>query len=52
MVGFVYPHKVVTRRNAFLAFSSAQNRGDSKGEAKSGRLKHQFSQVEVDLDLQ
>jgi len=40
---------VVARRSAFLALSSAQNGGDSKGEAKHGRLRYQFSQVEVNL---
>jgi len=52
MAGFVDSHKVVARRNAFLAFPSAQNGGESRGGVESGRLKHQFSQVEGDLDLQ
>jgi hypothetical protein len=30
MVGFVDPHKVVIRRGAFLAFSSALNEIESK----------------------
>jgi hypothetical protein len=47
----VDPHNVVVRRNAFLAFPSEWNGGESEGGAKSGRLKHQFSQVEGDLDL-
>jgi hypothetical protein len=51
MVGFVYLHKVIVR-NAFLAFPSAQNGGESIGGVESGRLKHQFSQVEGDLGLQ
>jgi hypothetical protein len=46
------PHKVVVRRNAFLAFPSAQNGGELEGGVESGRLKRQFSQVEGDLDLQ
>jgi hypothetical protein len=28
MVGFVHPHKVVAKRNAFLALSSARNGGE------------------------
>jgi hypothetical protein len=48
MVSFVDPHKVVIRRNTF---SNARNGGELEGGAKSGRLKHQFSQVESDLDL-
>jgi hypothetical protein len=51
MVSFVDPHKVVIRRNAFSTYPSAQNGGELDGGAKSGRLKHQFSQVERDLDL-
>jgi hypothetical protein len=45
-------HKVVVRRSAFLAFPSAQNRGESKGGLKNERLKCQFTQMEGDLDLQ
>jgi hypothetical protein len=52
MVGFMDIHKVVVKRNAFLAFPRTQNGGELEGEAKSGRLKRQFSQVEGDLDLQ
>ncbi len=52
MAGFVDPHKVVARRCAYLAFPCAWNGGESKGGAKSGGLKCQFSQVERDLDLQ
>ncbi len=51
MVSFVDPHKVVIRRNAFSTFPSARNGGELDGGAKSGRSKHQFSQVERDLDL-
>jgi hypothetical protein len=36
----------------FSAFSRAQNEGESKGEAKSQKLKGQFSQVEGELNLQ
>ncbi len=52
MTSFVDPHKVVARRSAFLALPNAQNEGESIGGVESGRLKHQFSQVEGDLDLQ
>jgi hypothetical protein len=52
MFDFVYPHKVVARRNIFLAFSSAWNGGELEGRAKNGGLKCQFSQMEMDLDLQ
>ncbi len=51
MVSLVDPHKVVHRRNAFSTYSSARNGGELEGGAKSGRLKHQFSQVERDLNL-
>jgi len=37
MAGFVDSHKVVARRNAFLAFPSAQNGGESRGGVESGR---------------
>ncbi len=43
---------MVVRRSAFLAFPSAQNRGESKGGLKNERLKCQFTQMEGDLDLQ
>ncbi len=43
---------MVVRKNAFLAFPSARNRGESKGGVESGRLKCPFSQVERGLDLQ
>ncbi len=52
MAIFVDPHKVVTRRNAFSTLPSAWNEVESKGGIESGGLKHQFSQVEGDLDLQ
>ncbi len=45
-------HNVTTRRNAFSTFSSAQNEDESKGGAKSGTLKCQFSEVKGDLNLQ
>jgi hypothetical protein len=54
MVGFVNPHKVVFRRNAFLTLTNAQNGSVSKMKVESfghGRLKHPFSQVQGDLDL-
>ncbi len=38
MFGFVYPHKVVARRNIFLAFPSARNGGELEGGAKKWRL--------------
>jgi hypothetical protein len=40
MAGFVDPHEVVTRRNAFSTFPRARNGGELEFEAKSGRLKH------------
>jgi hypothetical protein len=52
MNGFVNFHRVVARRSAFLVFPSAQNGGGLEGQTKSGRLKHQFSQMERYLDLQ
>jgi len=52
MFGFVYPHKVVHRRNIFLVFPSARNGGELEGGAKNGSLMRQFSQVKRDLDLQ
>jgi hypothetical protein len=52
MVGFVNPHKVIARRSAFSTFPRAQHEGESKGGTESGGLKHQFSQVEGDLNLQ
>jgi len=42
MVGFMDPHKVVVRRNAFLTFPSAQNGVELKGGVEDERLKHQF----------
>jgi len=52
MVGFMNPHKVIVRKNVFAIFSSAQNESESKGRAKSGKLKCQFSQVKEDLNFQ
>jgi hypothetical protein len=52
MAGFVNSHNVITRSNAFLTLSSAQNGGESKGGAKSGTLKCQFSEVKGDVNLQ
>ncbi len=52
MASFMDIHKVVVKRRAFWTFSSARNESESKGGAKSEGLKHQFSQVEGDLDLQ
>ncbi len=51
IVGYVDPRKMVARKNAFSTLPNPQNGSDSKGRAKSGGLKHQFSQVEGDLDL-
>jgi hypothetical protein len=50
MVGFVDLHKVIVK-SAFSTFPSAQNECELEGGAKSERLKHQFLQVEGDLDL-
>jgi hypothetical protein len=52
MVDYVDLHKVVVKRIAFLAFLSARNEGESVGEVESEGLKHQFSQMERDLDLE
>jgi len=55
MVGFVNPHKVFVRRNAFPILGNVQNEGVSEVRIESlghGRLKQSFSQVERDLDLQ
>jgi hypothetical protein len=52
MVGFMDPHKVVVRRSAFSAFPKAWNEGELKEGIESERLKHQFSQVKRDLNLQ
>ncbi len=51
MASFVDPHTVVVRRNAFWTLPSAWNEVESKGEVESGRLKHQFSQIEGNLDF-
>jgi hypothetical protein len=47
MANFVDLHKVVFR-SACLVLPSAWNGGELEGGAKSGRLKHQFSQVKGD----
>ncbi len=39
MASFIDPHKVIIRKNAFLTLPNAWNGGESKGGAKSGRLK-------------
>jgi hypothetical protein len=44
-------YKVVVRRSAFSIFSRERNEGESKGGAKSGKLKRKFSQVKGDLNL-
>jgi hypothetical protein len=49
MVGFKDLYK--DRRSAFSSFSSEQNEGELKGEAKSGKLKCEFSQMKGDLNL-
>ncbi len=51
MAGFMDSHKVVVG-SAFSAFPSAWNEGESKEGTKSEELKHQFSQVKRDLNLQ
>ncbi len=55
MASFVDPHKIVAWRNAFSILGNVQNEGVSKVKIESfghGSLKHSFSQVEEDLDLQ
>jgi hypothetical protein len=55
MARFVDPHKIVVQRNAFSILGNVQNEGVSKVKIESfghGSLKHSFSQVEGDLDLQ
>ncbi len=55
MVGFVDPHKVVIWKNAFIVLGNAQSDGVLEGRTESfGHtwLKHSFSQVEGDLELQ
>ncbi len=42
---------MVARKSAFSALPNAPNGGELEGGAKSGGLKHQFSQVGRDLDL-
>jgi hypothetical protein len=45
MVGFVGPYKMIVRRSSFSAFLSAQNGSESKGGAKSERLKHKWKAI-------
>jgi len=45
MAGF----KVIVKKSAFPTFSNEQNEGESKGGAKSGKLKREFSQVKVKI---
>jgi hypothetical protein len=55
MVGFVDPHEVVVRKNAFLVLGNVQNDGVSEVRIEifgHAWLKHSFSQVERYLDLQ
>jgi hypothetical protein len=55
MLGFSNPHKVVVQRNAFSILARAQNESVLEMKTKKighGRLKHPFSQVEENLDLQ
>jgi hypothetical protein len=52
VVGFVKPHKVIAKRNAFSTFPSVQNGVESEGGIESEELKGQFSQVEGVLNLQ
>jgi hypothetical protein len=52
MAGFVKPHKVIAKRNAFLGFPSVWNVVDLEGGIESEELKRQFSQAEGDLNLQ
>jgi hypothetical protein len=53
MADFVNLHKVVARSwNAFSAFPSGQNGGESEGGVESVGLKCQFSQMEGYLHLQ
>ncbi len=47
------PHKVIARRNAFLAFPNAWNGVESKDRwSWKWRVEVSFSQVEGDLNLQ
>ncbi len=43
---------MVAKKNAFAVFPNAQNANELEGQTESQRLKHQFSQMERDLDLQ
>jgi len=54
IVVFANPHKVATRRNAFLVLRNVQNDGVLKVRTKNfghARLKHSSSQVEKNLNL-
>jgi hypothetical protein len=55
MANFVDPHKIVAQRSTFLVLGNVQNESISKVRIESfghGGLKHSFSQVKGDLDLQ
>jgi hypothetical protein len=55
MVGFVDPHKVIVQKNAFPILGNVQNDGASEVKIEifgHTWLKHSFSQVERDLELQ
>jgi hypothetical protein len=55
MAGFVNAHKVVAQRSAFTILENVQNDDVLEVRTKSfghAGLKHSFSQVEGDLDLQ
>jgi hypothetical protein len=52
MASFVHPHKVIATTSAFSTFPNTQSGGESGGGAESGKLKHQFSQMERDMNLQ
>jgi hypothetical protein len=52
MAGFVKPHKMIAKRNAFSAFPSVWNGVELEDGIESEELKHQFSEVEGDLNLQ
>ncbi len=55
MANFIDPHKVVVGRNAFIVIGNVQNQGVLEVRTNvfgHGGLKHLFSQVEGNLDLQ
>ncbi len=52
MASFVKPDKMIAKRNAFSAFPSVWNGVELEDGIESEELKHQFSQVEGDLNLQ